>query len=268
MSSSVRRTYPALRAKPLVALLLPAILLAGCAPYRYADRGPQGDPYGIAMREAALGPAAATSTYAKPERHRRAAKIAQKAKHASKPILRKDPVLTEVDKALTKPAPAPASPAPAAQAAVVPAPQASASAAPQTITESSVTVSSARAPVILNAPAGSAPVRASVQPEATPAFTTATSSKLVEQGRALFRAGQIVKAREKFMAALVELAPGRVPQVLPDLARTYDPYYLQQVPKADVKPNPAMALAIYQRASLSGSSAWEADIQRLERERN
>ena len=100
------------------------------------------------------------------------------------------------------------------------------------------------------------------------AFPNPTNSKLVEQGRNLFRAGQVIKARERFMAALVELAPGRVPEVLPDLARTYDPYYLQQLAKSDVKPNPSMALAIYQRASLTGKRMHEADIERLGRERN
>lgn len=262
ISSSYRRPV-SLRVKPLAAVVLPALMLAACAsPYRYAERGPQGDPYGIAMRDAALGSPAASGTFARPERHRRAARIAQKAKHVSTPILRKDPMLTAVDKALTQPATttAPAAPSEARSAA--------ASGAPQTLTESSLIVSSATPPVVLNAPAPSSTARAAQPAEAALAFPNATNSKLVEQGRALFRTGQVTKARERFMAALVELAPGRVPQVLPDLARTYDPYYLQQVPKADVKPNPAMALAIYQRAALAGSKSNAADIERLEQQRN
>ncbi len=222
------------RVKPLVLLVLPALLLSACAPYRYADRGPGGDPYGADMRMAVRAPIATPN---RPERHRRIAKVARKVKQAARPILRTDPVLTEVDKALTKP---------------LPSPQAVAGSGARTITESSVTVSSA----------------GPSSPSQSPAFPNATKSRLVEQGRDLFRAGHVLKARERFMAALVEVAPGRVPEVLPDLARTYDPYYLQQLAKADVKPNPAMALAIYHRASMTGKRMNDADIERLERERN
>jgi hypothetical protein len=164
-----------------------------------------------------------------------------------------------VDKALTKPkADLLAPTAPLAQ---------SAGATTQTLTESSVVVSSAKPPAVTK-PAAPAVIQPSVPMGPAVAFPNATSSKLIVQGRGLFREGQVLKARERFMAAIVELAPGRVPEVLPDLAHTYDPYYLQQLAKPDVKPNPAMALAIYRRAALSGSKAYEADIQRLEQQRN
>ena len=259
MLHSLNRDRPvALLAKPLLLLAIPVLLLAGCAPYRYADRSAGGDPYGADMRIAAE---ARVSSRAQGERHRRAVRVARKVKLAASPILSRNPILTEVDKALTKPARS------AVDAPLSAPASAAAGGAPQTFTESSVTVSSASPSGPIKSPTASVATRTEPPTEQMLAFPNATKSKLVEQGRSLFRAGQVTKARERFMAALVELAPGRVPEVLPDLARTYDPYYLQQLAKSDVKPNAAMALAIYQRASLTGKRAHEADIERLERER-
>jgi hypothetical protein len=52
--------------------------------------------------------------------------------------------------------------------------------------------------------------------------------------------------------------------VLPELARTYDPHYLAQLPRADVAPNPGMALAIYLRAASAGSPGVTADLTRIQ----
>ena len=88
--------------------------------------------------------------------------------------------------------------------------------------------------------------------------TTATQ-QLIDQGRVLFHAGEVLRARQIFSSALT----GRLPDVLHELARTYDPHYLQQLPKSDAKPNPSMARAIYQHAVMVGSAEAGADLARL-----
>lgn len=75
----------------------------------------------------------------------------------------------------------------------------------------------------------------------------------------LFRNGEVLAARERFVAALS--AP--LPDVLHELARTYDPAYLERLPKADAEADVDRARALYEQATALGSKSAEADLTRL-----
>ncbi len=85
-------------------------------------------------------------------------------------------------------------------------------------------------------------------------------AQLLEEGRSLFRAGEVLAARERYVAALS--AP--LPEVLLELARTYDPNYLDRLPKSDADADIDRARALYEQAVTLGSRAAEADLARLQ----
>lgn len=87
--------------------------------------------------------------------------------------------------------------------------------------------------------------------------------RMIEEGRALMQTGRVLKAREKLYAAMIGPAKARLSEVLPELARTYDPNVLAKLPKPDAAPNAAMARALYQRSLMMGSPTADADLSRL-----
>lgn len=106
------------------------------------------------------------------------------------------------------------------------------------------------------------------QPVATPAMPKApapfperkpSGSQLLEEGRNLFRSGEVLAARERYVAALN--AP--LPEVLLELARTYDPNYLDKLPKSDADADVERARALYEQSMALGSTLAEADMARL-----
>lgn len=88
----------------------------------------------------------------------------------------------------------------------------------------------------------------------------ANGPQLLEEGRSLFRAGEVLAARERYVAALN--AP--LPEVLLELARTYDPNYLDRLPKSDADADLDRARALYEQAVTLGSKPAEADLARLQ----
>lgn len=82
---------------------------------------------------------------------------------------------------------------------------------------------------------------------------------MLGDARLLFRSGQVRKARE----VLLTLPPGPKGETLLELARTYDPFYLDMVPKPDAAPDPARARTLYEEAAKLGSASAEADLKRL-----
>ena len=108
------------------------------------------------------------------------------------------------------------------------------------------------------APAPKAPPSAaSVQPARRPPIS---GPQLLEEGRLLFKSGEVLAARERYVAALS--AP--LPDVLLELARTYDPNYLDRLPKSDADADLERARALYEQASSLGSKLAEQDLSRLQ----
>jgi hypothetical protein len=75
----------------------------------------------------------------------------------------------------------------------------------------------------------------------------------------LFRGGEVLAARERYVAALN--AP--LPEVLLELGRTYDPNYLDRLPRSDADADIERARALYEQVSTLGSKAAEVDLARL-----
>ena len=76
----------------------------------------------------------------------------------------------------------------------------------------------------------------------------------------LFKSGEVLAARERYVAALS--AP--LPDVLLELARTYDPNYLDRLPKSDADADLERARALYEQATSLGSKLAEQDLARLQ----
>lgn len=85
-------------------------------------------------------------------------------------------------------------------------------------------------------------------------------AQLLDEGRLLFRAGEVLAARERYVAALS--AP--LPEVLLELGRTYDPNYLDRLPRSDADADLERARALYEQSVALGSKAAEADLARLQ----
>ncbi len=88
----------------------------------------------------------------------------------------------------------------------------------------------------------------------------ANGTRLLAEGRALFQTGEVLAAREKYVAALT--AP--LPDVLLELARTYDPNYLDRLPKSDADADVDRARALYEQAAALGAPGAQEDLQRLQ----
>ena len=175
---------------------------------------------------------------------------------------------------------APAIP-PAAPAAQAPAPAAAptppAPPQPATVTPAAPSdkVASAPAPSpSVVPPAGSpapqapaqAPPPAAAPPAAAPSgAATGSIAKTVEEARALFQSGEVLKARERLQSAGGSNGNARNPDLLLELARTYDPAYLDRLTKKDGNANAALARALYEQAAQFGSSAAAFDLLQLRR---
>ena len=122
-------------------------------------------------------------------------------------------------------------------------------------------------PATLSSQTTSAPQLASPPSQGRPAplaqavrRTPVSGAQLLEEGRMLFRTGEVLAARERYVAALN--AP--LPDVLLELARTYDSNYLDRLPKTDADADAGRARALYEQASTLGSKAAELDLARLQ----
>ena len=87
----------------------------------------------------------------------------------------------------------------------------------------------------------------------------------MEEARGLFQAGDVLKARERLQTAGTSSTNARNPDLLLELARTYDPNYLDRLPKKDATANAALARALYEQAAQFGSSAAAFDLLQLRR---
>ena len=79
----------------------------------------------------------------------------------------------------------------------------------------------------------------------------------------MFQSGEIAKARERLQAA--GSGNSRNPDLLLELGRTYDPNYLDRLPKKDAAANAGLARALYEQAASFGSSAAAFDLLQLRR---
>ncbi len=127
------------------------------------------------------------------------------------------------------------------------------------------------APAPIEAPAKTgAPQQVTPAPKAPPSASSAQQARrppisgpqLLEEGRMLFKSGEVLAARERYVAALST----PLPDVLLELARTYDPNYLDRLPKtdADADLERARARALYEQATSLGSKLAEQDLARLQ----
>lgn len=171
--------------------------------------------------------------------------------------------------ATTPPSPLPgtAAPPPAAKSAAAPtaAPVPSAPpAATPTAPVASVLAPAATPPAAPAAPStGQAPA---VQPAAGPSTGAASAlAKTIDEARGLFQSGEVIKARERLQAAGTASGNARNPDILLELARTYDPVYLDRLAKKDATANPGLARALYEQAASFGSSAAAFDLLQLRR---
>lgn len=85
----------------------------------------------------------------------------------------------------------------------------------------------------------------------------------IEEARGLFQSGEVLKAREWLQSA--GSRNGRNPDLLLELARTYDPIYLDRLSKKDASANAGIARALYEQAASFGSSAAAFDLLQLRR---
>lgn len=88
------------------------------------------------------------------------------------------------------------------------------------------------------------------------------TSKGIIRARAKFESGQVREAREIIQS---EFAVGPVEVLVYELARTYDPWYLRQLPVSDVTADISLARRYYEDAKLMGSAQAAVELQRLER---
>ena len=85
------------------------------------------------------------------------------------------------------------------------------------------------------------------------------TEKLLEEGRALFAVGQVVEARKRFISAL----NGPIPEALLALARSFDTFYLSQLPVTDGAPDMQRSQTLYERAVERGAPEATVDLQRI-----
>lgn len=79
-----------------------------------------------------------------------------------------------------------------------------------------------------------------------------------------FGRGQVLAARQ-IMLSLFGSKSGEVSNqtLMLELGRTYDPWYLGQLPKSDVSADPMQAQYYYEEAKLLGSVDASTDLQRI-----
>lgn len=175
----------------------------------------------------------------------------------------------------TRPEPAPQKKEPVAKSAAAETVSTTAPKAPPPAPSSAATEPGPARPAIIRQPAVPAtppapPATAKAPERATESTTPAlgpvsaqaqseASKRLLAEGNRLFAAGDVVKARERFLAAM----NGPIPEVMLVFARSYDPYYLSRLPRSNAAPDPQRAVTIYEGAVRQGSTDAEADLQRL-----
>jgi predicted lipid-binding transport protein (Tim44 family) len=81
----------------------------------------------------------------------------------------------------------------------------------------------------------------------------------ISRSRQLFLAGKVRAARE----ILTQAWDFKEADLALELARTYDPNYINRAPHPDAEANPDMATMFYDIANTLGSRAASSDIQRL-----
>jgi len=81
----------------------------------------------------------------------------------------------------------------------------------------------------------------------------------LDEGRKLFASGSVVDARKRFISAMT----GPIPEALLSLARSFDTFYLSQLPSSDGAPDMKRAQTLYERAIERGATEAQADLDRL-----
>lgn len=103
---------------------------------------------------------------------------------------------------------------------------------------------------------------AGVRPEPAAPIETLSKAQLaarLDHARRLLQRGKVIEAR----ATLQSVARSVPAAALHELARTYDPYYLGQLPSIDDGSEPRTAASLYQDAINHGASAAGNDLDRL-----
>lgn len=90
-------------------------------------------------------------------------------------------------------------------------------------------------------------------------------TKALEEARALFQSGEVMKARTLLQTMTNATGQARNPDLLLELGRTYDPNYLDRLAKKDATPNPSLAKSLYEQAIALGSSQAAFDMLLLRR---
>ena len=88
---------------------------------------------------------------------------------------------------------------------------------------------------------------------------SAIGAARIEEARRLLARGKVIDARAILQAAIAT-APA---EALHELAKTYDPFYLGQLPSIDDGSEPRRAAVLYHDAILHGSTRAGADLDRL-----
>lgn len=89
--------------------------------------------------------------------------------------------------------------------------------------------------------------------------TAETIGTRLDQARRLLSLGKVIEAR-MVLQLLLPLTPGPALHVL---GRTYDPFYLGQLPRIDDGSEPRRAVSLYEEAISHGMSSAGADLDRL-----
>lgn len=110
-------------------------------------------------------------------------------------------------------------------------------------------------------PAAIAPAQqeAASQPAIRPEVIPPVAQQLLDEGRAFFKDGEVVKARQRFNSAVS--APLGV--VLLEVGRTYDAHYLTKLDHADVSADAAQARKLYEQAIKLGNHDAKAELDRV-----
>ncbi len=87
----------------------------------------------------------------------------------------------------------------------------------------------------------------------------AVTERHLEDGKRLFSEGKVLEARKRFVEAL----NGPIPEALLALARSFDTYYLSQLPRSDATPDMQRALTLNARANERGAADAAADLDRV-----
>ena len=99
-------------------------------------------------------------------------------------------------------------------------------------------------------------------PDGSPSATARLAVQQIQQGRELFKRGQVLRARDAFLLA-ISSAPA---EVLFELGRTFDPSQLASLRVSDGQADPQSALMFYEEAFKHGSAFAPAAIDRLRRD--